>query len=94
MTIHYFAYGSNMCTAKLRDRVPSARPLFVAKLQEHILRFQKRSTDGSAKADAEFTGDSNDVVWGVVFEIDSDQKHALDRREGLGRVVMKRSQLI
>jgi gamma-glutamylcyclotransferase len=83
--LYYFAYGSNMCTGRLRLRVPSAKPIFVTQLSGHVLRFHKRSTDGSGKADSEFTGSPEDFVWGVVFEIDSGQKPDLDRAEGLGR---------
>ena len=85
MKLYCFAYGSNMCTGRLRGRVPSANAIFVAKLDAHILRFHKRSTDGSGKADAECSGNSSDYVWGVVFEIDSNQKADLDRAEGLGQ---------
>jgi cation transport regulator ChaC len=84
MKLYYFAYGSNMCTGRLRIRVPSARPLFVARLRGYALRFHKRSTDGSGKADAEYTGNDSDSVWGVVFEIDATQKPNLDEAEGLG----------
>ena len=84
MNILYFAYGSNMCTGRLTQRVPSAEPLFVAKLNQHRLTFHKRSNDGSGKGDAEFTGDDNDCVWGVVFEMPEAEKPKLDQAEGLG----------
>lgn len=53
-------------------------------LQGHELRFHKAGTDGSAKCDAFETGNSEDVVIGVLFEIDSQGKEILDRIEGLG----------
>ena len=82
----YFAYGSNMCTGRLQERVPSARPLFVACLAGHKLKFQKLSRkDCSAKADAEQTGDAADGVWGVVFQLDESEKVDLDAAEGLNR---------
>lgn len=85
MKLYYFAYGSNMCTGRLRARVPSARPVFVTQLHGHTLKFHKRSEkDGSAKADAEYTGRNADVVWGVVFDIETAQKQRLDDVEGLG----------
>lgn len=90
MAILYFAYGSNMCTGRLRARVPSARPLFSAKLLNHRLAFHKRSVDGSGKADARYTG-HDDVVWGVVFELDSVEKPALDEAEGLGSGYLEKS---
>ncbi|HXL09016.1 MAG TPA: gamma-glutamylcyclotransferase family protein [Candidatus Bathyarchaeia archaeon] len=80
----YFAYGSNMCTGRLRERVPSATPVRIAKLLNHSLRFHKRSDDRSGKCDAYFTGIQEDVVLGVVFEIDPAEKPCLDKHEGLG----------
>jgi len=81
----YFAYGSNMCTGRLRQRVRSASQPFVARLAGHTLRFHKRSTDGSGKADAFSTGVETDCVWGVVFEIDEAEKPLLDVAEGAGK---------
>jgi len=56
----------------------------VAKLMGHFFRFEKRSTDGSAKGDAFETGNPQDIVWGVIFDIDDKEKPALDEAEGLG----------
>jgi gamma-glutamylcyclotransferase len=55
----YFAYGSNMCTGRLRapDRVPTAEFVRIARVPQHLLRFHKLSKkDCSAKADAYLTG--------------------------------------
>ncbi len=79
----YFAYGSNMCSARLRDRVPSACRLVIGKITGYRLVFHKRSKDGSSKANAYFTGRESDVVWGVVFALDPSEKRALDNEEGL-----------
>jgi gamma-glutamylcyclotransferase len=81
--ILYFGYGSNMCTGRLRSRVPSACPLSVARLKGHSLRFHKQSKDGSGKADAYRTGDNRNYVWGIVFEVDPAEKGKLDEVEGL-----------
>lgn len=81
-----FAYGSNMCTARLRARVPSARPIEIARLADHELRFHKRGwRDGSGKANVFQRADPEAHVWGVLFEIDEREKPDLDRIEGLGR---------
>jgi gamma-glutamylcyclotransferase (GGCT)/AIG2-like uncharacterized protein YtfP len=80
----YFAYGSNMCTGRLRRRISSATFVCIAKLAKHSFRFHKRSTDGSAKGDAFQTGNPTDIVWGVIFNINKGQKLALDEAEGLG----------
>ena len=80
----YFAYGSNMCTGRLRRRISSAAFVCIAKLTRHCFRFHKRSPDGSAKGDAFETGNPTDVVWGVIFNINKGQQSILDEAEGLG----------
>jgi hypothetical protein len=84
-TILYFAYGSNMDSARLRYRVPSCRFRCIARLQKFQLRFHKRGNDGSGKCNVFFTGMPADNVFGVVYEIPLKEKAALDRAEGLGR---------
>jgi len=79
----YFAYGSNMATARLRQRMPSAQPLGIATLPGHELRFHKRSKDKSAKCDAFETGDG--AVIGVLFKFDPKERGELDAAEGAGK---------
>jgi gamma-glutamylcyclotransferase len=81
--VFYFAYGSNMCSARLRNRVPSARPLAIGKITGYSLVFNKRSRDGSSKANAYFTGRESDFAWGVIFALCPSEKAALDQAEGL-----------
>lgn len=81
----YFAYGSNLCTARLEERVGPVEVLGTAVLKQHILRFDKESRDGSRKANALHTGSENDIVIGVLFKIDVGRKRDLDRAEGLGK---------
>lgn len=81
----YFAYGSNMSTERLRGRTPSARPVGIGRLPRHRRCWHKRGRDGSGKCDVVFAGvDSDEAVWGVLFEIDEAEKAALHRAEGLG----------
>lgn len=80
----YFSYGSNMSVPRLLERVPSARFIATACLEEHELRFHKKGRDGSAKCDAFETGNPGHSILGVVFDIDRTEKRALDRVEGLG----------
>lgn len=82
--MYYFAYGSNMSLARLRERVPSATRLGCYLLREHDLRFHKSCDDGSGKCDAFFTSNAAHVIYGALFEIDPGQKPDLDRAEGLG----------
>ena len=79
----YFAYGSNMLTARLRERMPSCKPIGVGNLTGHSLRFHKRSTDKSSKCNA-FAAENEDGVIGVIFSFDPAERAKLDEAEGLG----------
>jgi hypothetical protein len=79
--IHVFAYGSNLCTERIRARVGSAVPVGRGYVSGRRLAFHKRGRDGSAKADAVSTGNGSDCVWGVVFSLHRDEKPALDACE-------------
>ena len=65
----FFAVGSNMDEELLRSWVPSARRLTIACLPGFALRWHKRSSDGGKLA-ALRTGHPDDVIWGVVYEVD------------------------
>lgn len=80
--LQYFAYGSNMLTARLRRRVPSTTPLGKAVLDGWRLCFHKRGADGSAKCN--IVRRPGSCVHGVVFSIARSERHLLDRAEGLG----------
>jgi hypothetical protein len=58
--------------------------VLVAELTAHRLRFHKSAGDGSAKCDAEETGNPEDRVIGVVYEVADVEKPDLDRHEALG----------
>ncbi|MBK8375721.1 MAG: gamma-glutamylcyclotransferase [Sphingomonadales bacterium] len=79
-----FAYGSNMPSARLRGRCPSARAIGIAELRGHELRWHKRSKDGSGKCDIVAVDTPNALVFGVLYEIAADEKADLDKAEGLG----------
>ncbi|MEP5763364.1 MAG: gamma-glutamylcyclotransferase [Halieaceae bacterium] len=80
----YFAYGSNMSLRRLRERVPAVSMLGSCALSGHQLRFHKSGQDGSAKCDAFYTGQQEQLLHGALYEIDQGGKSALDRVEGLG----------
>lgn len=76
----YFAYGSNMKTDQLCKRIPSAEPIGRGRILNKRLVCNKRSKNGSGKANLE---DSlGDVVWGVLYEMDSSDLNRLDKAEG------------
>ena len=72
-----------MSTVRLRERMPSCKPLGIATLPGHALRFHKRSVDRSGKCTA-FATDNEDNVIGVLFSFDPAERALLDRAEGVG----------
>jgi len=82
---YYFAYGSNMLPARLRERTPSAACLGAACLPGHRLAFNHVSRgDGSAKCNIAATQAGGDRVWGVVYSLPVKEQPVLDRAESLG----------
>jgi gamma-glutamylcyclotransferase len=79
-----FCYGSNLSIARIEERVGPVVVVTTGKIGGHSLRFHKAGRDGSGKTDAFATGGAHDVVYGVIYEIDSEAKRKLDRFEGLG----------
>lgn len=77
--VAYFAYGSNMSTGWLKRCVPSAKPLGHAKLLDKRLACNKKSKDGSGKAN--LANSAGDAVWGVLYEVDLTELDKLDRVE-------------
>ena len=72
-----------MSSKRLRERVPSAKPIARGILRCHRLAFHKKSKkDESGKCDI-VVSSASDVVWGRVYEFDDKQKKCLDRAEGL-----------
>ncbi len=80
-----FAYGSNMNINRLTQRVPSALKVANAFLSGHKLVCNKTSKDGSAKANIIKSDNPGEIVWGVLFKIDSNEKPLLDKAERLGK---------
>ena len=75
----YFAYGSNMSSARLRERVPQARALGAAQIEGWRFAWNKLGRDGSGKAN--LVAEARAVVWGVLYEIRPDDWSILDRFE-------------
>jgi gamma-glutamylcyclotransferase (GGCT)/AIG2-like uncharacterized protein YtfP len=82
--VNYFAYGSNMSFRRLQQRVPQVQRVDTAVLAGYRLCFHKIGQDGSAKCDAFFTGAADDLLHGVLYHIEQEEKQVLDRIEGLG----------
>lgn len=82
----YFAYGSNMLSARLRakDRAPSAQATGTGYVIGRVLTFDKAGADNSGKCDIPATGRNEDRVFGVTYDIAPSDRAALDRVEELG----------
>lgn len=80
----YFAYGSNLLSARLLERTPSARVVGPAVLPGHRLVWHKAATDGSGKCDVVAAAEPEHRVLGVVYDIALADKPALDAAETLG----------
>ncbi len=83
MALLNFAYGSNMLSARIRQRVPGAQLVGMATLRGHALRWHKVAKDGSGKCNI-IAAEPSSVVHGILYEIPADEKKHLDRAEGLG----------
>ena len=81
----YFAYGSNMSTPRLEQRVGPVRVLGRAWLDHYCHRFSKHGNDGTAKGNVE--PDPGQHVWGVLFELESAQLECLRGFESGYRMV-------
>ena len=74
---YYFAYGSNMSTNQMRNRLESASfKVGVAKLAGWRLIFDKISKDGTGKAN--LLKDEQGEVWGVIYQVTDEQMERLD----------------
>jgi len=86
----YLAYGSNMHPIRLKQRTPSAKFYKIISLKGYKLKFHKIGRDGSGKCNIFFTGDVNDTIYGVIYEIDECDIKYLDEAEGLGQGYIKK----
>lgn len=83
----YFAYGSNMDVERLNARVGDVTVVGIATAAGYDIRFNKRSIDGSGKAN--LVENIAGEVEGVIFDLTSAQLATLDRTEkGYHRAVV------
>ncbi len=76
----YYAYGSNMSTRRLRERVESAQAIGTARLRGKRWACNKLGRDGTGKAN--LVDDPTGLVWGVLWRIDPGEWPRIDRFEG------------
>ena len=81
---YIFSYGSNLYLNRIFNRTKSVVVIDTHELIGFKLTFNKKSSDGSNKANITETEDPNDSVWGVIHRLDLSEKLILDQYEGLG----------
>ena len=84
MKLNYFAFGSNLASARLSQRIPAATLHSVAILSEHQLCWRKNDRGQSGKCDIDFTGDPGHRVHGVIYQMTEAEKLQLDVYETAG----------
>ncbi len=72
----YFAYGSNLHSPRLVERVGQVKHEGAARLADHRLSFRKRGRDGSGKAC--FEAAPGESLWGALYRLSTDQFALLD----------------
>ncbi len=84
MKLNYFAFGSNLSSPRLLERIPEASVHCVATLHQHRLCWRKNDRGQSGKCDIEFTGSMEDIVYGVIYLMTHTEKLELDVYETAG----------
>lgn len=81
MRINYFAFGSNLSSKRLLQRLPEARPGSIALLHQYRLCFRKNIQGESGKCDIDFSGNAQDIVYGIIYQLSLPEKRILDGYE-------------
>ncbi|KPV96638.1 hypothetical protein AN214_01464 [Pseudoalteromonas sp. P1-9] len=82
MIYYNLAYGSNMSLNRLLARLPNATRIGVSTVTGFTLTFDKQGFDGSGKCNALKTDNHDDVLYGVLYQINNHEKAILDEIEG------------
>jgi len=80
---YFISYGSNMLLNRIKKRTPSITVIDVIKLPGYKLVFNKKSKDGSTKAN--LVESTDDHVYCVLHKIKVYDKPKLDKAESLGK---------
>jgi len=79
MNLLYFAYGSNMSSARMSERLGSAQAVGRARIAHSRLAFDKPGRDGTGKANLVESAD--EWAWGVVWRVSVGELGRLDAYE-------------
>jgi gamma-glutamylcyclotransferase len=81
----YFAYGSNLSTAQMRQRCPHSTPVGLALLEGWRWIINERGFANVVRlpADREGAASEGEGVYGLVYLLPADDEEQLDRYEGV-----------
>ena len=92
-TIHYFAYGSNLCTGQMREllgRLPSS---VIARLPGYRFAFNIADAK-AAEVYGNLTQKDGSEVWGVIYECWPAEIEKLDQFEDLASSLYRRQRIV
>ncbi|CAI9723919.1 Hypothetical predicted protein [Octopus vulgaris] len=87
-TFFYFAFGSNLLKERLLINNKTAIFKTVAKLENYCLKFAHKSITWCGHA-ATIVESKHDVVWGVVYEMNTSNMDSLDKQEGVDQNIYR-----
>lgn len=80
----YFAYGTMLEVASMREHCPSAVPLGVFRLKDYRLDFKTCRVD-PAVGGCTLTAAPGNVMHGLLYKIPSEERRGLDKAAGLDK---------
>lgn len=80
--LNYFAYGSNMDVARMREEGIDFRRRVAARLPGYRLEFNKLVKAGTLEGHSNIVPDEGGVVEGALYDIDAASLPLLDKCEG------------
>ncbi|XP_014783098.1 gamma-glutamylcyclotransferase [Octopus bimaculoides] len=87
-TFFYFAFGSNLLKERLLINNKTAVFKTVAKLENYHLKFAYKTSTWHGHA-ATIAESKDDVVWGVVYEMNTSNIDSLDKQEGVDKNIYR-----
>ena len=84
MPLYNFSFGSNMSSNRLLARLPNVKRVGTAVLKGYELTFDMLFKDGSGKCSICPSDKEDALVYGVIYELNEEEKAILDGIEGVG----------
>lgn len=91
--VKYFAYGSNLSPAWIKDRCPSSKFLGVAVLKDYEIKFLYPSTSWPPGGAADIVAKEGSETWGVLYTMNESDLGELDKYEDVEKGGYRRIEL-